>query len=68
MVTVLLTLDAGEEDLRLKEQKGVAALRQHRIERLCHEAYQQGGLLTVEDLVPQSGIYSIVVNELSHEI
>jgi len=50
MVTVLLTLDAGEDDLRVKEQKGVVGLRQHRIERLCHETHQQGGLLTVEDL------------------
>lgn len=50
MVTVLLTLDAGEKDINVKEQKGVIALRHHRLERLCHEAYQQGGLLTVEDL------------------
>jgi hypothetical protein len=49
-VTVTLTLDAGEEDLKVKEQTGVAELRRHRIERVCHEAFQQGGLLTVEDL------------------
>jgi len=49
-VTVTLTLDAGEEDLKIKEQHGVAGLRRHRIERVCHEAFQQGGLLTVEDL------------------
>ncbi|MFQ5799438.1 MAG: DUF1670 domain-containing protein [Bacteroidota bacterium] len=50
MVTVVLTLDAGEEDLKVKEQSGVTALRRHRLERTAHEAFQQGGLLTVEDL------------------
>mgnify|MGYP005662638265 CR=1 FL=1 len=50
LVTVVLTLDAGEEDLRIKESGGIAALRQHRIDRLTHEAYQQGGVLTIEDL------------------
>lgn len=49
-VTVILTLDAGEEDLAVREKQGVVGLRRHRLERLCHEAYQQGGLLTVEDL------------------
>jgi hypothetical protein len=50
MVTVVLTIDAGEEDLKVKEQSGVTALRRHRLERVAHEAFQQGGLLTVEDL------------------
>jgi hypothetical protein len=50
MVTVALTLDAGDEDLRMKERRGVVALRQHRLERICHEAFSQGGLLTVEDI------------------
>ena len=49
-VTVTLTLDAGEEDLRIREKQGVTGLRSHRIQRLAHEAFQQGGLLTVEDL------------------
>lgn len=49
-VTVTLTLDAGEDDLAIKEKDGVIALRRHRIERVCHEAFQQNGLLTVEDL------------------
>lgn len=49
-LTVTLTLDAGEEDLKVKEKQGITALRRHRIERVCHEAFQQGGLLTVEDL------------------
>ena len=48
--TVTLTLDAGEEDLKIRQEKGVVGLRRHRIQRVCHEAFQQGGLLTVEDL------------------
>ncbi len=50
LVPVILTLDAGEEDLAVKERSGVTALRRHRLERVCHEAFQQGGLLTVEDI------------------
>jgi hypothetical protein len=48
--TVLLTLDAGHEDLQIKQHQGIAHLRRHRMQRLAHEAFQQGGLLTVEDL------------------
>jgi hypothetical protein len=50
MVSVILTLDAGEEDLLIKEQQGVQGLRQHRLQRVVNEAFQQGGLLTVEDI------------------
>ena len=51
LTSVTLTLDAGEEDLAIRRKtKGIAGLRRHRIERVCHEAFQQGGLLTVEDL------------------
>lgn len=50
MLSVVLTLDAGEEDLLIREQHGVQGLRQHRLERMVNEAFQQGGLLTVEDL------------------
>ena len=49
-LTVTLTLDAGDKDLSIKQAQGITALRRHRIERVCHEAFQQGGLLTVEDL------------------
>jgi len=49
-VTVTLTLDGGMEDLEVRKSGGVPALRRHRIERMCTEAFQQGGLLTVEDL------------------
>jgi hypothetical protein len=50
MVSVILTLDAGEEDLNIKKQKGVIGLRRHRFQRIANEAFQQGGLLTVEDI------------------
>jgi hypothetical protein len=50
MVSVILTLDAGEEDLQVKEHEGVQGLRRHRLERIVNEAFQQGGLLTVEDI------------------
>jgi hypothetical protein len=49
-VTVTLTLDAGEEDLLIRKQHGVIGLRHHRLQRVCHEAFQQGGLLTLEDV------------------
>jgi hypothetical protein len=49
-ITVVLTLDAGDEDLDIRKNKGVVGLRQHRIQRLATEAFQQGGLLTVEDI------------------
>lgn len=49
-VTLTLTLDAGEEDLLIRQRHGVVGLRRHRIQRVCVEAFQQGGLLTLEDL------------------
>jgi hypothetical protein len=53
MVPVILTLYAGEEDhaYRLAHgSQGVTALRRRQIERLAHEALDQGALLTAEDL------------------
>jgi transposase len=50
MKTVVLTLDAGESDLLVREQCGVIGLRRHRLQRIAVEAFQQGGLLTVEDI------------------
>jgi hypothetical protein len=50
MVSVILTLDAGEEDLEIRQNEGVIGLRRHRFQRIAHEAFQQGGLLTVEDI------------------
>ena len=49
MVRVRLTLDGGEEDLAIRRAGGPVALRRHRLERMTHQAYQQGGLLTLED-------------------
>jgi hypothetical protein len=49
-LTVTLTLDDPQEDLALRKQSGVIGLRQHRIQRVSVEAFQQGGVLTVEDL------------------
>jgi hypothetical protein len=45
---VVLTLDAGDEDLAIRQQGGVIALRRQRFCRICEEAFQQGGLLTLE--------------------
>jgi transposase len=50
MKTVVLTLDAGESDLLVREQCGVIGLRRCRLQRIAVEAFQQGGLLTVEDI------------------
>jgi hypothetical protein len=49
-LTVTLTFDAGEEDLDIRRKRGVPPLRRHRMQRMAVEAFQQGGLLTVEDL------------------
>ena len=50
MITVLLTLCDDASDLDIRSKCGVVGLRQHRLQRVCREAFQQGGLLTVEDL------------------
>ena len=49
-VLVTLSVNDEKEDLSVREKGGVVALRRHKIERLCREALDQGGLLTVEDL------------------
>lgn len=53
MVSVVLTLYAGEEDheYRLAQEgaKGTVALRRRQIERMAQEALDQGALLTAED-------------------
>jgi len=50
MVEVELTLDGGIEDLDVLRKQGSQALRQLKVLRLTEEAYQQGGLLTQEDI------------------
>jgi len=49
-ISVSLTINDDKEDLAIKEEKGVVKLRQHRLCRICNEAFMQGGLLTVEDI------------------
>jgi len=50
LLTVTLTLNDDKEDLEIRKKYGLVALRQHKIERICRQAFDQGGLLTVEDL------------------
>ena len=47
--SVVLTVNDDKEDLPIKDKLGVIGLRQHRLARMCNEAFMQGGLLTVED-------------------
>jgi hypothetical protein len=49
-VTVLLTLDAGQDDFQVRLAHGVEGLRRSRILRVTAEAREQGGLLSYEDL------------------
>lgn len=49
-ITVVLTVDGGKVDQDVRKQKGIDGLRRFRICRFCSEAYNQGGLLTVEDV------------------
>jgi hypothetical protein len=46
----VLTLEDLQEDLPVRKAGGVLALRRHRLVRLAHEALQQGGVLTLEDV------------------
>ena len=48
MKTVILTLDAGVDDLSVREREWVIGLRLHRLQRIAAEAFQQGGLLTCQ--------------------
>lgn len=45
---VTLTLDAGAPDRQVRQHGGVIGLRRHRFLRICEEAFQQGGVLTLE--------------------
>jgi hypothetical protein len=49
-ITVRLTLDAGQEDFQIRLAYGVEGLRRSRILRVTAEAWEQGGLLSYEDL------------------
>ena len=47
---VRVTLHGGDEDVAVRRSGGVPALRQARLVRVAEEAFQQGGLVTLEDL------------------
>lgn len=47
---VFLTF-VSEDDEETLGKKGLASLRQARISRLCREAYEQGTLLSYDDLI-----------------
>ena len=47
---VTLTLLDKSQDIDIQQQQGLPTLRQRRLLRVCEEAFQQGGLLTLEDL------------------
>jgi len=49
-VEVILTVDDGMEDARVKAKEGAEGLRRGRILRLTEEALEQGGVMTQEDL------------------
>lgn len=49
-VTVRLTLDAGRDDVEVRNRDGIVGLRRARVLRLAVEAREQGGLLSYEDL------------------
>lgn len=47
---VTLTLLDKSEDVEIQSQQSIPALRQRRLVRISEEAFQQGGLLTLEDM------------------
>jgi hypothetical protein len=49
-ISVVLTINDDDQDLDIKQKDGCSGLRQHRLQRICNEAFMQGGLLTVEDI------------------
>ncbi len=50
METAVVTLDAGKEDEDIRNKYGLVPLRQVRLSRIAHEAWDQGISLTQEDL------------------
>ncbi len=49
-ISVVLTINDDAQDLGIKQKDGCSGLRQHRLQRICNEAFMQGGLLTIEDI------------------
>lgn len=66
MVTVTLTVDDNVKDLQVRKKHGIKALRRYRLQRVCTEAFQQGGLLTVEDLAYR--LFNCGVRTLNRDI
>lgn len=62
---VTLTLDAGAEDRATRRQGGVATVRQKRLLRMAEEAFQQGGLLTLEDFAQ---VFNCGLRTLNHDL
>lgn len=62
---VTLTLNAGPDDLDVRRQGGVIALRRRRLLRICEEAFQQGGLLTLEGV---ADIFNCAVRTLVSDL
>ncbi|MFZ2070171.1 MAG: DUF1670 domain-containing protein [Halobacteriota archaeon] len=48
--SVILTIDRGQSDLKIRQEEGIPALRRERIKRVTKEAFKQGTLLTAEDM------------------
>jgi uncharacterized protein YerC len=65
-ITVTLTLNDDQADLAIRKNDGIVALRRHKIERMSREAFDQGGLLTVEDLAYR--IFNCGVRTISRDL
>lgn len=65
--SVILTIDNGQSDLDIRLNNGIPALRIERIKRVTREAFEQGTLLTVEDLAYKilSAGYRTITRDLS---
>jgi hypothetical protein len=64
---VILTVDNGQSDLDIRLNNGIPALRRERIKRVTREAFEQGTLLTAEDLAYKilSAGYRTITRDLS---
>lgn len=66
LVTVRLSMSLfGEEELQAK--KGLKYLRKLKVHQLCWEAYEQGGLLSYEDISSVLGISTSTIKRIVKE-
>ncbi|MCG2782150.1 MAG: DUF1670 domain-containing protein [Candidatus Altiarchaeales archaeon] len=65
--SIILTLDNGLSDLETRQNKGIGTLRRERVKRVAREAFEQGTLLTAEDLAYKifNVGYRTIVRDLS---